>query len=362
MNIVKGFINYIQRDVSDEKESKEPAILLRLMCLGDVLCFIIVTIYQLMVFGTKNIIFSCVFAAIITALFFTSAKVSTSVSYIIYSMVTVVAVISLTVCFGYGPMYHVCLFFIICMMYFQPGIPRYIRAGSVVVSIATAIFLIAYGINNQPIMPVEMTDSIFLMCVNTFSIFSKVIINSFMYYRKFSVTDEKLLKYAKKLETFAVQDTLTKLFNRRGMFNYLENTEKKLKNDPDFWSIAIGDIDFFKKINDTYGHDAGDYVLLTVAKLMSSFMENKGRVSRWGGEEFLFSFEGKNGDEARGELEKLKSIISKYEFSYNKMTFNVTMTFGVEEYAGFLGVEKTINSADQKLYEGKKTGRNKVVF
>lgn len=362
MNIIKKFINYIERDVCDEKESKEPAIFLRLMCMIDTLCFAIVSVHAFRSYGAKSIINIGIFGVIILALFFSSSNVSMLLSYLIYSLVSIVAVVYLTICFGVAPMYHVCLFFIICMVHFQLGFPNYIRVGTIVVCAATSCFLIVYGANNSPIFPMDKSNFILLASVNTLCLFLKILTVSHMYYRKFSVTDEKLLKYARKLETFAVQDTLTKLYNRRGMFDYLENLEKKMKNSPDFLSIAIADIDFFKKVNDTYGHDAGDYVLSTVAKIMKEFMESKGRVSRWGGEEFLFSFEGKNGDEARGELDKLRTLISKYEFIYNDLTFHVTMTFGVEEYASFLGLEKTINSADQKLYEGKKTGRNKVVY
>ena len=362
MNIIQKFINYIERDVKAEKESKEPAILLRLMCLIDTLCFGIVSVFSTYTFGSKSALSFCIFGAVIIALFFCSSKVSTVISISIYSLVTAFAVVYLTFCFGIAPMYHVCLFTLIFMIHFQIGFSKRVRVGTIVASCAIACFLIAYSMHNGPFFPVSPETTFVLISINSLCLFLKMMTVALMYYRKFSITDEKILKYAKKLETFAVQDTLTKLYNRRGMFNYLDNIEKRLESSPDFLSIAIGDIDFFKKVNDTYGHEAGDYVLVTVAQIIKKFMENKGCVSRWGGEEFLFSFEGKNGDEARGELEKLRSRIANYEFKYNDLTFHVTMTFGVEEYAGFLGIEKTINNADQKLYEGKKSGRNKVVF
>ena len=127
-------------------------------------------------------------------------------------------------------------------------------------------------------------------------------------------------------------------------------------------TVAIGDIDFFKHINDTYGHDAGDYVLETIAKIMNEFMESKGMVARWGGEEFLFSFENINGDYAFEEMSKLLHLIERYEFSFNGTPIKVTMTFGLEEYDDNLGVDKVISKADEKLYMGKEQGRNRVIY
>ena len=126
--------------------------------------------------------------------------------------------------------------------------------------------------------------------------------------------------------------------------------------------VAIGDVDFFKKVNDNYGHDAGDYVLVTLSELFRNSLKGRGMVARWGGEEFLFTFEGMNVQQAYAALELLRFQIEKYNFQHKEQNIKVTMTFGIEEYSQIIGIESTISKADIKLYEGKNNGRNKVVY
>ena len=124
----------------------------------------------------------------------------------------------------------------------------------------------------------------------------------------------------------------------------------------------MGDIDFFKKVNDTRGHDCGDYVLKTLSGVFDEFMKDKGYVSRWGGEEFVFIFRDMNGDVAYPLLENLRKKIEKMDFEFFNHKFNITMTFGMEEYSPMFGSEEAIKKADEKLYIGKESGRNQVVF
>ncbi|HOO29269.1 MAG TPA: GGDEF domain-containing protein, partial [Lachnospiraceae bacterium] len=172
----------------------------------------------------------------------------------------------------------------------------------------------------------------------------------------------KIIQYAKKLEHLATIDTLTQLQNRRGMMNHLRKLADSYSSTNYPFSLVISDIDLFKKVNDTYGHDTGDYVLANLAVILKDFMRDKGRVARWGGEEFLFVFEGKNGDYVFEELNKLKFLIEKSIFTYKDYSFSITMTFGLEEFDSNTGIEKTIEKADEKLYQGKEHGRNCVVY
>ena len=91
-------------------------------------------------------------------------------------------------------------------------------------------------------------------------------------------------------------------------------------------------------------------------------MKGRGVAARWGGEEFLFCFEGINGRQAYIILESLRMQIEKKKFMYKDHIINITVTFGLEEYSQIIGTEATISKADVKLYEGKASGRNKVVF
>ena len=142
----------------------------------------------------------------------------------------------------------------------------------------------------------------------------------------------------------------------------LEEIRNKSLSESYLFCIAIGDIDYFKKINDTYGHDAGDFILSELAKIFRTYMRDKGVVARWGGEEFLFVIPRVNGDEALKILDELRRSVEEKEFKFNDVVLKVTMTFGIDEYSELTGIDKTIAEADKKLYLGKQSGRNRVIF
>ena len=178
---------------------------------------------------------------------------------------------------------------------------------------------------------------------------------------KFNQAEDKLRRINENLERMANIDTLTGLSNRRHMNEYLAGLVFEYNRSNKVFTMAIGDIDFFKKVNDTYGHDTGDYVLSTAAALFKKFMKDKGHVARWGGEEFLFAFENMDLDKAYRFLDELRHEIEKTPMDFKEFHFNITMTFGIEEFNPRLGIESTINRADGKLYKGKQGGRNRVV-
>ena len=182
------------------------------------------------------------------------------------------------------------------------------------------------------------------------------------YSRKFSASEYKLYEYNKKLERMTGSDPLTGLLNRRYMSDVLHKLESRYKQERVPLAMAMGDIDFFKKVNDTYGHDSGDVVLKEIAAMLTAFMENKGYVSRWGGEEFLLVFRGINADEVFQMLEGFRDEVAKKNIESDGKTIKITMTFGLEEYSSHAGIDETIKKADEKLYLGKNGGRNRVVY
>lgn len=122
------------------------------------------------------------------------------------------------------------------------------------------------------------------------------------------------------------KDALTGLYNRR-------YGEKKIaevqENQLDDFCLALGDIDFFKKVNDTYGHECGDIVLSEVATILNKNMKNKGFAARWGGEEFLLVFENSILDDTVDMLAHILDEIRKKEITYKDKIVRITMTFGV---------------------------------
>ena len=161
---------------------------------------------------------------------------------------------------------------------------------------------------------------------------------------------------AKKLEYISHYDYLTDVCNRDMLG---ELTDKDTKQFLPFLgstiSIMIFDIDFFKKVNDTYGHVKGDQVLKSVAKTIKPMIEKKDYMLRWGGEEFVLILSGKNLDEASAFAEKVRAAV---EASDNGVC-PVTVSIGVSTYDG-KNYKSAIDAADQALYRAKENGRNRV--
>ena len=124
--------------------------------------------------------------------------------------------------------------------------------------------------------------------------------------------------------------------------------------------MVLGDIDFFKKVNDVYGHACGDQVLIEISQIMKKNLKGKGFVCRWGGEEFLIVYRDHKVEKAVKELEKLLQEIRETEIEYQQEKVHVTMTFGMVQ--GTMDTpDSMLSEADQKLYIGKQNGRNQIV-
>lgn len=155
-------------------------------------------------------------------------------------------------------------------------------------------------------------------------------------------------------------DQLTGLRNRRGFYDYYENNLASMDVSQRA-GIVVCDIDFFKKVNDTYGHNVGDAVLVFVADTMQKVVGKAGEVFRWGGEEFIILFKGCDKEETAKYAEELRCTIKDSECHCENQVIKITMSFGVSEIDKNISSEKNVKSADDKLYTAKQTGRNKVV-
>ncbi len=175
--------------------------------------------------------------------------------------------------------------------------------------------------------------------------------------------ESRLQEYNKELRHVASTDPLTKIWNRFRMLEHVEKCLKKYrKGEMQFLSLAIGDIDFFKHVNDTYGHECGDEVLRSLAHLFDEETHGIGAVARWGGEEFLFLFENMNGDDAWTALSLIQTKLNRLDIPYEGEMHRVTMTFGLTEYDFHLSLDDNIKQADDKLYKGKENGRDRIVY
>lgn len=165
------------------------------------------------------------------------------------------------------------------------------------------------------------------------------------------------VKLQLSLRKLIERDALTGLYNRRTAEKKLD----QLEDDGIKSSISIGDIDFFKKFNDNFGHECGDVVLKEVAACLNEGMRGKGFVARWGGEEFLLVFENIGEMSAGLFLTDILQSVRDRQVKYNDQIHAVTMTFGVTGRNDNEKISDQIRRADDMLYEGKKGGRNRVI-
>lgn len=169
------------------------------------------------------------------------------------------------------------------------------------------------------------------------------------------------IKYAMyledKIKNESRTDKLTQIHNRYDLYNYLDSIEDKKD-----YALAIFDIDDFKKINDTYGHIYGDYVLKTIAKIAEN-NSNKSFVARYGGEEFIIIVKMYSDEQkAFDVVDNIRKLVENYNFSYNNVETKITISCGIAKYRDNVDIDKWVNLADNKLYECKHTGKNKTIM
>ena len=187
-------------------------------------------------------------------------------------------------------------------------------------------------------------------------------------YRLIHSLMRKVTAAEQRLREIATTDGLTGLYNRRYLDDRLRNEIERAMRYRYPLSAIMFDIDLFKNINDTYGHDAGDKVLTTIARLAREGSREADIVGRYGGEEFVLVLPNTDGDAALAVAEKLRTAIMATPFCIGQeTTINVTASFGVAELPHEEGGEKfdysrLICAADDALYAAKNAGRNRSVM
>ena len=169
----------------------------------------------------------------------------------------------------------------------------------------------------------------------------------------------KLLKArATKYEELSTVDNLTRIFNRPKFELELRNEIKRVNRyNTETFSLVFFDIDYFKSINDRFGHLEGDHVLRSIAKLIESNIRSTDILARWGGEEFVIIMPLTSIEVAKEVTEKFRKIISSTEFD---VVGNITCSFGISKFVKEDSAQSVIHRADQAMYNAKKNGRNRV--
>jgi diguanylate cyclase len=156
-------------------------------------------------------------------------------------------------------------------------------------------------------------------------------------------------------------DPLTGVHNRQGMMRELEKEWMRAARTGQPSCIAIADLDYFKLVNDTYGHSAGDKVLCAAARFLKRRLRSYDMLYRFGGEEFLICLPDTDAMTARKVLDRLRSLMARVPVVLDDgRKLSITVSIGVAELLPGRGVEETIAAADRALYEAKDLGRNRV--
>ncbi len=272
---------------------------------------------------------------------------------------------------------EVCVFAIVCTLLtgWWTGIPLFLIAASSLVyfcpydhkfipylfsvleiCVFILLRLFAWGggyLYPEAAEPVNTAVFIYSACVA----FAIILYSAFVSRISATVTKKVLENENEALSALANYDLLTGLYSRHAFLTKLEECAGR-------YFIALGDIDDFKAVNDTYGHMCGDEILRKIGKIMKEYCEGKADVCRWGGEEFLLLIRGGTLEDAQNLVNGLRKKVEKAVFSFEKQQLHMTMTFGIAENMDDLSqdMDALINLADERMYQGKKQGKNRVVL
>ncbi len=164
-----------------------------------------------------------------------------------------------------------------------------------------------------------------------------------------------------RLEFMAWHDQLTGLPNRRYMRDRIKSEQDRSARSGRPFALVMGDIDDFKRVNDTYGHQVGDGVLKHISAIITASLRKQDLLSRWGGEEFLFLLPETDLNGAMTVSEKIRSNIEAEPYIHEDKSIHLTLTLGVAEFDEAQGIDGIIKRADEALYKGKKGTKNCVV-
>lgn len=165
-----------------------------------------------------------------------------------------------------------------------------------------------------------------------------------------------------KLRDSSLRDGATKLYNRRFLEEFIDRTAEQALRSKISYAVLMIDIDYFKMVNDTYGHDAGDIVIKSLAEILQQSIRKSDLAIRYGGEEFLVLLYNTTPEGALQVAEKIRTRFNEKKYQFGSDTVEKTLSIGIAHFPSHAeSIWKVIKFADLALYEGKHTGRNRVI-
>ncbi len=358
-NVFHKIYQNICKDTGDQNESPKLVVVIRFLILTMIVYSLLSSGLCLFASHIGGMIFCQVSAVLFLAVFVLSYHSRTFISYCILNVYILIWIITNIVMFGWniGVQHFIIVLLIACFFAkYKHAAIKFLYALALCI---LRIYLFFYCQNNLPRISLSTELNGMFQIINTIAIFWALSLIAYIFSTDTQTLESKLVEYNEQLKKQASIDPLTGLYNRRRTMEYLE----KLLRAPEHQiSICICDIDLFKRVNDTYGHDVGDIVLKKISETFRKELPAGTFVSRWGGEEFLLIFPISNGDEAHMFLENLRSKIKAIVFDGGSEKFSVSLTFGLVEYDFHSDVTAILKQADEKLYLGKESGRDRIIF
>lgn len=334
---------------------------------GDIFC-LLVHIFFLCVFKAFDITFmvyfnvgSIIFYSLLAIVILTKEAYTFSVCIALIEIIIHAIAATVSVGWNWGfAMFIVCIVPIPFMLEFKKRFMPYLISTIIVLAFlilkayTTVEGSVMYSVDSQ-------AASTAMYMFNSFFAFFLIIAISAVFKISRAESQQKLNDKNETLIRLAAIDPLTQLFNRRAMTSYMKTVQERAAATNTTYVVVMGDIDDFKRINDTYGHSCGDKVIETVARIMAECVPSEGYVCRWGGEEVLFAIPNCTSEKGTQVAEKIRSKIEAERFTSENGSYGVTITFGVYECDGRISYEKGISIADKYLYYGKQNGKNVVI-
>jgi diguanylate cyclase (GGDEF)-like protein len=228
---------------------------------------------------------------------------------------------------------------------------KQLKGSFVWVGLSMAIYLALFFVSEfvDPIYPVEKWLEITLFTTHAVIVFGLITLFLTIFMRYAMSLERKIMNESRT-------DELTKISNRYGLYDYFDQLADRSTK-----VLAFFDIDDFKVINDTYGHVAGDVVLKKIAEIATKVLGDS-FVCRYGGEEFVGVLDEQEGGPFLDRLEAFRKAVEDNTVNFEGSILNPTVTIGAVKYREKLTLMQWVELADQKMYTGKKSGKNKIVI
>lgn len=279
-----------------------------------------------------------------------------SVVSLVHFEISLFAIIS-TIILGWNLGFPIYLIALTTLVYFCPFKRKYIPYVFSFIEIIAFSLLKVYTLHNSPITVVSLHAASSFYLFNSTGCFAAMLYAAFLSKVSATTTEQTLTKDNSRLKEMVDHDALTHFWSRP----YFTENFYKIQERGNNIALVMTDIDDFKNINDTYGHDCGDYILSELANMLRSMCPERSGICRWGGEEFVIIFYGYHLDQIVPLVEQMRRKIANSMFYYQKNYLHITMTFGLSYSIESQNLQELFRLADERMYHGKRNGKNVLI-